>query len=55
MGNHISCIRSWEGKVIGSLQVMFIGCGGGRSWNKGNMEQCITPLFLDRRDLKLEC
>ena len=32
---------------------MFMGRarGGGKSWKKGN----ITPLFLDRKDLKLEC
>ena len=48
------CVVGRE-KVIGYLQTMFIGCGGGRLWNKGNMERCITPLLLGRRDFKLEC
>ena len=36
--------------VTGSLQIIFMGRGGGKSWKKGN----ITPLFLDRKDLKVE-
>jgi len=31
--------------VTGSLQ----------GWDKRNMEQCIKPLLLDRKDLKVEC
>jgi len=39
------------GKVISSLQIMFMGRGGGKLRKKGH----ITPLFLDRNDLKVEC
>ena len=38
-------------KVPGSLKIMLMGRGEGKSWKKGH----IIPLLLDRKDLKLEC
>ena len=37
-------------KVTNSPEIIFMGRSGGKSWKKGN----ITPLLLDRKDLKVE-
>jgi hypothetical protein len=45
-------------KVTGSLKLSFMGRGEGKSWSHKGESICtngITPLLLDRKDLKLEC